>query len=412
MRVCMTLAEYDFPPDVRVEKEAIRLLEDGHEIFLVCRNLTNRLPSEVWRGIQIVRINRVGKPFHYLDFIIRFVLHFNFQWYLNLKRLAQTHHFDAFHVHDLPLAGTVLRLAKRMGVPIVVDLHENYPVALPLLRKPPRNTVERWMHSVFYGVKQWKRYERTVLNQVNRLVVVVEEEAARIQQLGVPVQKITVVGNTLDVPSFDSLSLQPSILERYSGDFVVSYIGSVASYRRIDTLVRAMPLVRSAIPNARLVLVGDISGYPEYKDLVADLGLAQVVEFEGWQPIELLPSYLAASDVGVLPQERNEQTDNSMPHKLFQYLYMQRPMIVSDCLSLKRMVEETGGGIVVKGAATNPQALAQAIISLESESVRRQLGERGRQAVIDKYNWEVDAARLSKMYRGLETEVEARRDSR
>ena len=407
MRICMTLEQYDFPPHVRVENEASRLLADGHEVMLVCRNLTGRSPHETWNGMSILRIERLPRLLHYLDFFSRFVFHFNFQWYFALWRLARAQHFDVFHVNDLPLAGTVLALGRRLGVPVILDLYENYPVALPFLRKPPQSLSERWMHSVLYGVDQWKRYERKALGQADRIIVVVDEGATRIQRLGVPSHQITVVGNTLNVDSFDNLPLQRSILDRYAGHFVISYIGSVARYRRLDTLIRAMPLVHSVIPNARLVIVGDLSGYPEYAELASSLGLTELVDFEGWRPFDLVPSYLAASAVGVLPQERNEQTDNSMPNKLFYYFYMERPIVVTDCSSLQRMVDETGGGVVAKDGASDPRVLAEAIISLKDERVRRQMGERGRRAVAEKYNWEVDEARLSRMYRHLESEMGA-----
>jgi glycosyltransferase involved in cell wall biosynthesis len=80
-------------------------------------------------------------------------------------------------------------------------------------------------------------------------------------------------------------------------------------------------------------------------------------------------------------------------------MLMGKPVVVSSCKPLRRIVEETGSGLVFE--AGNSDALARAVIQLKDESLRRRLSEAGRRAVLEKYNWERTSKELVKMYEQL-----------
>jgi glycosyltransferase involved in cell wall biosynthesis len=65
---------------------------------------------------------------------------------------------------------------------------------------------------------------------------------------------------------------------------------------------------------------------------------------------------------------------------------------VSNCEPLKRVVEETGAGVVFE--AEDPQSLAAAMRALLDPDARRRCGAAGRRAVETRYNWDVDGAAL------------------
>jgi glycosyltransferase involved in cell wall biosynthesis len=121
--------------------------------------------------------------------------------------------------------------------------------------------------------------------------------------------------------------------------------------------------------------------------------------FVDWQPFEKIPSFVASSDVCLVPHHSNPNTEASSPHKLFQYMLMGKPVVVSSCKSLQRVVEETGSGLSFK--AGDRQALASAVVKLKDEGVRRRLGEAGRRAVLKKYNWGRTSSKLVRIYEHL-----------
>ena len=70
------------------------------------------------------------------------------------------------------------------------------------------------------------------------------------------------------------------------------------------------------------------------------------VELKTWVGHQNLRKYFEESNVCVIPQPYNDYINTTIPHKLFEYMSQAKPVIVSDAKPLKRIVEETGAGLV------------------------------------------------------------------
>jgi glycosyltransferase involved in cell wall biosynthesis len=101
----------------------------------------------------------------------------------------------------------------------------------------------------------------------------------------------------------------------------------------------------------------------------------------------------------VIPHLRNDHTDTTIPHKLFHYMVLGRPVLTTDCHPLERIVGETRCGLVVPSG--NAEEMARAAASLSEPDLRARMGEAGRRAVAAGYNWEHDAGVLIDLYREL-----------
>ena len=104
-----------------------------------------------------------------------------------------------------------------------------------------------------------------------------------------------------------------------------------------------------------------------------------------------------SANVALIPHIKSGHTDNTIPHKIFQYMYAEIPMVVSNCDPLVRIVNETHSGVSYH--YNQPEELAGIIADFYEHPEK--LGnyiQHGRQAVIDKYNWEVDGRRLVGLY--------------
>ena len=110
-----------------------------------------------------------------------------------------------------------------------------------------------------------------------------------------------------------------------------------------------------------------------------------------------MQAYIENSQICVIPHVRSEQTDNSSPNKLFQYMYFKKPLISSDCKSLEKLILEENCGLIFKDR--DSKDLANKIIKLYSNSdLRKQLGENGHNSVVSKYNWEATSEALRQIY--------------
>lgn len=145
---------------------------------------------------------------------------------------------------------------------------------------------------------------------------------------------------------------------------------------------------------------GDENYSGQLKQMARELGIEAYVEFCGWVSFKLVPSYVVASKVGVIPQGASEHTNTTIPHKLFQYMSLKRPVIVSDCVPLARIVQEVNCGAVFR--SDDSEDLAGVIEQMICDGKRRlSQGERGYCAARDKYNWAYDGAVLRTVYNRL-----------
>lgn len=260
--------------------------------------------------------------------------------------------------------------------------------------------------NIVIPVWRWKRIERSILHHVDKIIVVVDEAKEHyINDCGISPQKITVVMNTVELKKFDKVHVEESLIKKYKNNFVISYVGGFGSHRGIDTAIRAMPKILREIPHAKLLLIGgrDTEDKMYLKNLCKKLKVENNVEFTGWVDFSLVPSYIALSDVCLVPHRTSGHTNTTIPHKLFQYMAMKKPVVVTNCKPLKRIVEECECGIAVPSG--DYEKMADAIIKLyKNVDYAKKLGKNGRKAVEEKYNWENEAKKLCKLYEKLENE--------
>jgi len=396
-----------FPPDIRVEKEARSLIAAGYKVHLLTPPLGNRPKREVIDGIIVQRTptmapsNPLTRKLNSLKFYLSFRSDF---WRKEIAKFVDTFKIDVLHIHDLPMVGTGIAVAKAKGIPIVADLHENYPAGLQAWRGVNRSLKQKIVDRLFNGLDRWVAYEKRCVQEVDRIIVVVDEAKERILRYGIPEGKVTVLMNVEDVDYFANIELDPSILARYKEHkaFIVSYVGGFGPHRGLDTAIKAIALARERVPAIKLLLVGAQEGgyFRVLQRLIQELQVEDLVEITGWQLFEKVASYIHASDVCLVPHHRNPHTDNTIPHKLFQYMLMGKPVIVSDCRPLKRIVEETEAGLVFR--AGDARDLADKIVSLyKDHELRNYYGKQGHEAVLKKYNWQRESKKLIKLYENV-----------
>lgn len=394
-----------YPFDLRVKKETKSLLADGHGVTVLCRQGTADTHREVVDGVTVYRYAPSTTSRSLPDKVRYLLTQVHPYWAGALREVVEAENIDAIHVHDLRFADTALAVGKQYGLPVVADLHENYPEAVrqwrrmvewPVLVRHPAKLADR----LGFPVARYKRIERRCVRRADRLICVAEE--AREHYLrdcdGDP-KKIHVVSNRVDLSLLDQIDIQPI---EHDG-FLVSYIGSYGAHRGLKTAIKAISHVVSEVPEARLLIVGS-AGEKDYEQEIKDFcekqNVRENVSFTGWVDFECVPSYIAASDVCFVTHSETAHTNTTIPHKLFQYMALRRPTIVSDVKPLERVVEDTNSGLVIP--AGDDKAMANAVCKLyRHPEIRANLGENGRQAVEDRYNWENEASELQDVYRGL-----------
>lgn len=388
VRIGMLLMGNTYPPDIRIAKEAKVLLGDGHEVFLLCTDKDGKPPAEKVDGVEVRRYGRPGRIASKVSAAVNYATWRSPAWEREIARFVRENGIEALHVHDLPAVASAVAVARKAGIPVVADMHENYPAAITFWDR-------KGLPKLLQTPARYRAYERRILPVVDRVVAVVDEARDRIIALGAKPERVVVFTNVDEDAPADA---------RWAPDrstFTIAYAGGFGPHRGLETLARAFVSVRERVPNARLLLMGAGDGESALRELVVALGISDDTEFTGWIGLAEMRRRLAAASVGVVPHERNEHTDSTVPHKLFQYMAMGLPLVVTDCAPLKRIVEETGAGRVARSG--DPASLAEAIVQLADENAAEEVSRRGIEAVERRYNLRVEGEHLTSMYRGLAT---------
>jgi len=400
MNILMVLSDNKYPPDGRVEREARDLLRAGHEVYLMARRGLDQPARETCEGVQVIRAWLPFQGYKPAADLIYQVFQKYFIFFL-IVPVCRKHHIEALHVHDLPYAWATTLAGKLLKIPVIFDMHENY---LEMMKNGIEARGYRLTKPLFLlQMALMRREEKTACRRAHKVIVVAEEHIGRIKSLGVKSEDIVAVTNTEDVDHFRGLPLDQNLMEKYQSDFIILYFGGLSGHRGIETAIAALPQVRRAIPSAKLLLVG--SGYYEetLRQITADTGVTEHVIFTGFQPFESMPSYIHLCRVGLIPHISTPHIETTMPNKIFQFMVLGKPVVVSSTRPMMRVVQDAHCGLIFQ--ERDAASLAEALIKLKDADLRRQLGENGKRAVQDRYNWRQTVQALLEIYRNLKNNM-------
>ena len=389
MHIGMILCK-PYPPDIRLEKEIRSLIEAGHHLFVLAER-RNAEPNR--ENISGAITDRYAPPTSFrrrLDWL-RYQTSFKSSFWNNrIRSFVKRNNIEILHVHDLPLVGTTIEIAREFNIPVVADMHENYPAAKQLWSETIRDPL------VWFGddYRRWQRYEKRILPLANKVITVVDEAAHRLQESEiVKSENMTIVMNVEEKTWFDTLATT-NIIE--DDTIRIVYVGGVRPHRGLDEVIKA--LVELKHRNLLLRIIGAKGAYAkELQEIAKDLGIANKIDLVPWRPLEEVPNTIMECDIGIIPHQKHAHTDATIPHKLFQYMLGGKPVIVSNCKPLERIVKETRAGLVFESG--NIKDLAARIEELYGDAeLRNSLGANWQTAASGKYSWEVESQKLVRLY--------------
>jgi phosphatidyl-myo-inositol dimannoside synthase len=179
---------------------------------------------------------------------------------------------------------------------------------------------------------------------------------------------------------------------------VVVCVSRLVPRKGQDTLIRAMPRVLAAVPDAVLLIVGGGPYRGALEKLAAETGVADSVRFTGEVPWEELPAHYGAGDVFAMPCRTRR---GGLDVEGLGIVYLEAsatglPVIGGDSGGAPDAVLDGETGWVVRGAAdTAPAETAERLVALLGDAgLRRRMGERGRAWVEEHWRWDLIAERL------------------
>ncbi len=394
MRIGMIL-DKTFPPDPRVENEAISLIDKGHEVFLFCLKYNKNDGDVLINGIQVKRYksNKLEYKLSALAYTFPF---YTFMMAIKIADFLNKNKIEAIHIHDMRIADAVFIANKKLKLATVLDLHDNMPEIMKLY-----SHLQKFPGKQLISPKKWKQKEEEFISNATKIITVsqefIEEVVGRTK---IARDKIMLVPNTVHLSFYNDAVINKLIVDAYMNDFVILYLGDTGLRRGLQTVIESLVILKERIPNVKLLIVGNSSTDAILKKQVIDLKLENYVDFQGWQDVSLFPSYIVASSVCISPLHRNIQHDVAYANKLFQYMSFGKPVLVSDAIAQKNLIEKTNSGLV--HLEKNPQDFADKILQLYADQdLRERLGKNGKQFIEEEFCWEKTSKKLIALYENL-----------
>ena len=391
--VCVIVENLPVPQDRRVWQEARALTEAGHRVSIICpKGPGFERSRETLEGIEIYR-HDVREGSGPLGYILEYTWALVVELFLALRIYARTS-FRILQACNPPdtifLIGAFFKL---MGVRFIFDHHDLNPE--------------------LYEVKfQRKDFFYQLLCLAERLtfrtadVAIATNSSYRQVALtrgGMPPQRSFVVRSCPDLGRFH---LQRPRLELKEGnEHLVVYLGVMGPQDGIDLLLVSIEHIvkNKGRHDTLFVLIGDGTERLPLKTAARSRGLDSFVKFTGRLPDSEVGAYFSTAEVGVAPDPKNAMNDKSTMNKILEYMGYGLPVVLYDLTEGRRSAADAA----LYACPNDPIDFAEKLLTLlDSEALRRELGQRGRKRIEESFNWETDKQVLLKAY---ETALKPRR---
>lgn len=349
------------PTDPRITfRECRTLAQARYTVVLVA-------PGAAQHMAEGVRVRSVPVPRNRAERLTRTI------W--QVFRASLDEKADVYHFHDPELMGVGLAL-RATGARVVFDVHEDVPLDIMSKQWIPR--------ALRGGVSRAAALALRALHRFYSAVVVATPSIARHFTAG----KTVVVQNC---PALEHYEPQPAPYRTRPPAIV--YAGNITELRGAFELVRAVEAAGSGI---RLTLAGRFES-AELEERLRALPGWSSVDYVGWTSPDEIPGLLGKSRAGMLVLQDTPAFAESMPTKLYEYMAAGLPVIISNTLQCSEMVRTSACGIAVDPCDVD--AIARAITFIIDHPAEAQaMGERGRTLVNERYQWKIEANKLTQLY--------------
>lgn len=282
-----------------------------------------------------------------------------------------------------PVAG--YSLARVMRVPFVLEIRDLWPETMIAVDA---------MDSESAVIRGLRRVAAFLYRRSDHIVTVGEGYRRSIHELyGIPLEKMSVVHNGVDMDLFEPGPTDQELRRARGWDdkVVAMYIGTHGMCHGLHRVLEAAYRLRDD-SSKHFVFVGEGAEKDNLKKLAADWELTNV-DFVDQQPRERIAAFYAACDVGVVCLRASERFQEVLPSKIFEYLAMERPLLLSVGGEARNLVERAGAGV-----CTEPEdvgAMVAGLQQLAGDPQRRlEMGRAGRRFVCEHF----DRRRLAARY--------------
>jgi len=357
---------------VRQFAEAVKSL--GHSISVHAMNLA---PTENGSTRNRVRNTLKGMLSPYLHELKE--LAWNPRYILRESAIVRAEQPDVLLTRHHFLTASCLVVAKQTGKPLVLEV--NAPAC------ESATYFDEYFHIPFVG----EYLERLTVQGAAQVVVVSDALRSHIaKHHDVHTEKLTVSHNGVDCDKFHPGISGSAVRDRFGlqGKKVIGFVGSLYRWRGPDLLIEIAKRLAQDQTTAFL-LVGDGDEWKVFRDQLLSLKLQNSVVFAGRVDHEVLPQFLAAMDVALLP----DSTFYMSPLKLFEYMAAGIPTVAPRYDAIEEIISHGETGLLFRPA--DPESATRCItLLLNDPEKRKEMGLAAVRHVTKNFTWRANAERV------------------
>lgn len=327
-------------------KECARL---GHQVTLITSNRKGNLEYPKNDDVEIIRLGR-GVPYYSNGSFANITLGFGLK--RKMRELMDSHRFDIVHIHS-------------PSVPVL-------PILTHLTSKGP--TVGTF-HTYFEWNPLYAFYQRVAQDAIENMDGRIAVSRLCVESLSKYfTADFRVIPNGVDV---DYFAKPQGKLNRYNdGKLNILFLARLDPRNGLECLIRAFRIMHKKHKDTRLIVVGD-GPLRWYFKTLADHAVKDSVHFEGFAN-GTRPDYFAAADIFCFPVQKA-----SFGITILEAMAAGKPIVCSD---LSAFHDILGPDCRYIDPYDELDLAAKLTELVENESLRRELGEKGRKRV-DRYSW-------------------------
>lgn len=354
-------ATSDLATDQRVHKICVELQMSGFNVICVGRKL--KISPPLHRNYHTVRFRLPSEK--------GIIFYASYQIWLFFYLLVTR--CDGLWSNDLDTLLPNWLVSKIKRIPLAYDSHEYFCGSPEVLNRP-------------FRFKVWKTLENILLPGIKYMLTVNASIAELYSnEYGIEVQYVrNITPLPPDVPKFDKISIGFD-----EEDFIVIVQGRGLNVDRgIEELIEALSLLPDHV---KVLIIGSGNALTGILEKVDALGLKSRVKYFPPMPYNQMLGYTKISEAGAsLDKTDAPNYKYSLPNKVFDFIHCKIPVISSQAIEVKKIVEYYRIGEIIK--SHSPEDIAEAIRTVMRKG--KSSYAKGLDAAAQQLTWEKESIKL------------------
>ncbi|MDR0217387.1 MAG: glycosyltransferase family 4 protein [Enterobacteriaceae bacterium] len=370
-------------PDLRVA--SLQILQNvdafarqGHQICLITpvgqRSAEEILGRTLPPSVELIALRDIRRKWY-------FPINTQKVFYYQVSRWLKENQVDAIFTRNIKMANYLVR--RHSDIPHFFESHEVFSQSFKESHDLNKRSNKRKYTKIRDIEQQVYHHSRAIFVLTSLLRDDINAEyGLKKDSIKTP---ITIAPDGVDLLAVEAAT------KTYSGDqnrtreaVQILYLGSLHRWKGVPTVMKSMSYLHDVVLN---IAGGNSTQIEQLKTVAQQIGVSDKVNFLGFVHPKKRFHIIADSDICVLPLTKTSIGSRyTSPLKLFEYMAMGKPVVISDFPSIRDAVDESAVSFADSENAESFARQIQLLIDNPSEMIAK--AAHSQQLVAEHFNWE------------------------